>query len=298
MNKKLNLFLGNFGVVVFLVVFLCAGVVSTSYGIPRAQAAAWSGIIDSSRAVDWSQAGVSGGIPNRTSICATLSPGATATQINSAIANCGSGQVVYLNAGTYNLSAGITFGNKNDVTLRGAGANATFLIFSASSGCNGLSSSICIPGSNHYGGGANNTATWTAGYAKGTTQVTLSSTANLVAGSSLITLDQLDDASDTGNIYVCQSLSCSTEGPSGGGRSGRIQGQTSLVTAINGSVVTLDPPLYMPNWRPSQSPGAWWANSIRTGDGIEDLSMQHATGGTSGIIIINAKNSWVKGVRS
>src|SRR5437879_7388917 len=40
----------------------------------------WSGIIDSGRAVDWSNAGIPGGIPNRTSICATLSPGATASQ--------------------------------------------------------------------------------------------------------------------------------------------------------------------------------------------------------------------------
>ena len=64
--------------------------------------------IAASRRIDWSQAGVPGGIPNRSTICATLNPGATAAQINSAIAACSNG-VVYLNAGTYNLSAGITF---------------------------------------------------------------------------------------------------------------------------------------------------------------------------------------------
>src|SRR2546426_9485583 len=74
----------------------------------------WSGIIDSSRAIDWSQAGVTGGIPNRTTICATLNPGATATQINSAIASCPAGQVVFLNAGTFNLSAGIDFAGKSN----------------------------------------------------------------------------------------------------------------------------------------------------------------------------------------
>ena len=51
-----------------------------------AHAQLWSGILDSSRAVDWSQAGIPGGIPNRTTICSTLNPGATAAQINSAIA--------------------------------------------------------------------------------------------------------------------------------------------------------------------------------------------------------------------
>ncbi|MGA8185692.1 MAG: hypothetical protein WB819_18855, partial [Terriglobia bacterium] len=42
-----------------------------------------SGIIAPSRMINWSNAGVQGGIPNRTSICTTLSPGATSSQINS-----------------------------------------------------------------------------------------------------------------------------------------------------------------------------------------------------------------------
>ena len=86
-----------------------------------AHAQLWSGVLSPSRAADWSSPGVAGGIPNRTTMCATLNPGATAAQINSAIAACPSGQVVLLNAGTYNLSAGITFGSKSNVTLRGAG---------------------------------------------------------------------------------------------------------------------------------------------------------------------------------
>src|SRR5205807_9206157 len=95
----------------------------------------WSGIIDSGRAVDWSNAGIPGGIPNRTSICATLNPGASADQINSAIAACPGGQVVYLSAGTYNLSSGIVFSAKSNVTLRGAGASLTFLVFTGCTGC-------------------------------------------------------------------------------------------------------------------------------------------------------------------
>ena len=84
-------------------------------------------IISAGRRIDWSQAGVVGGIPNRTSICATLNPGATASQINAAIASCASGQVVFLNAGTYMLSSGIRFNNKRNVTLSGAGSDRTGL---------------------------------------------------------------------------------------------------------------------------------------------------------------------------
>src|SRR4051812_21099620 len=93
--------------------------------------------IDPIRRIDWSRAGVAGGIPIRTTICATLNAGATSSQINSAIANCPGGQVVKLNAGTYPISAGIVFNNKSNVTLRGAGADQTFLVFTGGSGCGG-----------------------------------------------------------------------------------------------------------------------------------------------------------------
>jgi hypothetical protein len=76
-------------------------------------------IISASRRIDWTQAGIAGGIPIRKTICATLSPGATYTQINSAIAACTNG-VVFLNPGTYTLSGGILFNNKSNVTLRGS----------------------------------------------------------------------------------------------------------------------------------------------------------------------------------
>src|SRR5687768_1053918 len=56
---------------------------------------------------DWSKSGVPGGIPQRGTIYTTLNPGATSTQIQSAINSCPAGQVVFLNAGTYSLSGGI-----------------------------------------------------------------------------------------------------------------------------------------------------------------------------------------------
>src|SRR5437660_11523197 len=89
------------------------------------QAQNWSGILSPTRAIDWSRAGA-GTIPPRTTICTTLNPGVTAAQINTAIANCPSGQTVFLSAGTYNLSGGLTIYNKSNVTLRGAGANQPF----------------------------------------------------------------------------------------------------------------------------------------------------------------------------
>src|SRR5450432_994654 len=148
----------------------------------------WSGVISPERAVDWRQAGVAGGIPKRTMICATFEPGATAAQINRALSNCPGGQVVFLKSGIYNLSAAIDFDARSDFTLRGAGADQTKIVFgtAAATGCRGAWSNVCIAGADiNWGGGPSNAANWTAGYARGTTRITLSNTVNLKMGSPL-----------------------------------------------------------------------------------------------------------------
>jgi hypothetical protein len=227
---------------------------------------AWSGIISSSRAVDWRNAGA-GTIPARTTICATLNPGASGSQINSAIASCPSGQTVLLNAGTYNISGGIVFNGKSNVTIRGAGADKTLLVFSSPDSCTGQAADVCVrSGDVNWSGGPSNSASWTAGYAKGTTNITLSSTSNLKVGSPLI-LDQLDDSTDNGTIFICQdSAKCAIDGPSGTSRNDRGQVQVVTVAACGTSTqgaactsnnVTISPGLYMPNWRSYQERKEW-----------------------------------------
>src|SRR5262245_30240351 len=111
-----------------------------------------SSILSAARRIDWSTAGVPGGIPTRTTICATLGTAGqlptfvqsvTAAQINIAISNCPANQVVKLSTGTYNLSSGITI-NKDNVTLRGEGADATILKFTGGVSCNGLGAVVCV----------------------------------------------------------------------------------------------------------------------------------------------------------
>lgn len=275
------------------------------------QAQQWSGIVAPGRAVDWSNAGVVGGIPARPTICSTLNPGTTAAQINAALAACTPGQTVFLNAGTYSIG-GIDFTGHSGVTLRGAGADQTFILFTGNTTCFGATADICIQsGDNNWRGGPSNVANWTAGYAKGTTSITLSSVPNLKVGSPII-LDQLDDTSDSGAIFVCQSTSfpCSLEGNANAQRTGRDQVQIVVVTqcdgvttighsCVSGTNVVISPGLYMPNWSAANSPGAWWASSPIHDSGVENLSLDHtgASGGV-GIEIDNCVNCWVKGVRS
>jgi len=272
----------------------------------------WSGIIDPTRAIDWSNAGVPGGIPNRTTICARLNPGTTAAQISSAIASCPGGRVVLLNAGTYNLREGIIFNTKSNVTLRGAGADRTFLVFTGGGNtCGGLHSNICvINGAPNYYAQPGNTANWTAGYAKGTTQISLDNTTNLQVGSTLI-LDQLTDSSDNGNIFVAaihgiDCISCTVPGrhrPNQActvANNCRLQVQLVTVTAIKGKNITISPGLYMPNWSATKSPGAWWSSARPViGVGIENLSVDSSgSSAIDSITFYNATKSWVKGVRS
>jgi hypothetical protein len=269
----------------------------------------WAGILDPERAIDWSLAGVVGGIPTRTTVCASLNPGASAAQINSAIANCPSGQVVTLSVGTYSISDdGIVM--QSGVTLRGAGADKTLLVFSTTNYCSNLSAAICFSGTNDWSGGANtqpggaNAADWTGGYAQGATEITLANvgSSGITAGQ-YIYLDQANDTSVGPDFFVCDetAASCSLEGGNGGRTiDGVLRSQVQIVnvTAVNGSSATITPGLYSPNWRASQSPGAWWPTRPIQNAGLEDLSVDATNaGGQMNVAIYNAMNDWVRGVR-
>ena len=73
---------------------ISASVVTLLAFPPASHSQPWSGIVSAPRAIDWSGAGVQGGIVNRTTVYQTLNPGVTADQINAAIAACPADQVV------------------------------------------------------------------------------------------------------------------------------------------------------------------------------------------------------------
>jgi PKD repeat protein len=155
-------------------VTLIAGNASGSDTTSRTIAVTALDILPADRLIDWSYAGVPGGIPNRTNIHTTLTSSATATQISNAIAACSSagGGVVYLAAGTYNLTGSIQLGNAKGVTLRGAGAGQTVL---------NISGRIINSERTYYEAQG---IPVSSGYTKGSTAIILASTptANFAAG--------------------------------------------------------------------------------------------------------------------
>ena len=100
-----------------------------------------------------------------------------------------------LGSGTFYLTGTITL--KNQVAVRGMGANSTFIEFYGQGSCNGLYSQFCEAG-NYYVGGEQNHATWTANFSQGATSITLSNSLNITAGRTWVILDQQDEANDTG----------------------------------------------------------------------------------------------------
>jgi hypothetical protein len=290
----------------------------------------WSGIIAPSRAVDWRNAGVPGGIPDAswpmcvTTQCNTLyatGTSASVAQLNAAIASAPSQSYVYLGPGTYNLVTGgnsIQMYNSN-VVLRGAGANQTFLITgTGGTSCLGLAATICVNSNEiSYPQNPANTANWTAGYSKGASSITLSNVSNLVANKSVILLDQCDSGltgslssstctgteTDNGNYFVCQSVGvCSAQGSGGGSRGGRLQYQMVMVTSISGSgpyTVGISPGLYDGNWSSGQYPGAEWPTNEASNIGVENLSIDGSLQDNgSAVMLFNCYGCWVTGIRS
>jgi hypothetical protein len=286
----------------------------------------WAGILNQSRAIDWSTAGVTGGIPSGawTQSGSTIAAySGTAGTINNAIAACGANQYVLLGAGTFNLTSGIDFAAKSNCVLRGAGADQTILTLSGGVSCGGTATSVCMRSSDvNWKGGPSNLVNWTAGYAPGTTVITLSSVPNLKIGNPII-LDQTDSTQDDGAILVTDSSGTlpftspgvpgpySLQGNGGGsGRSGRQQQQIVTVVGCNGSTtpgiactgtniaVTISPGLHMPNWASANSPQAWWATTPGIGEGLENLTVDSTNNSQAvGVGIFNCLNCWVKGIR-
>jgi hypothetical protein len=259
-----------------------------------------SSLTGSNRATGWSGAGVSGGIPDRTTICATLEPGATSTRIGDAIAACRNGGVVMLAAGTYTLSSGISFRGTSHVTLRGAGPEQTIVKFTGADACNGLQANVCVRGPSTVWSGnvpSGNVRAWSGGYAKGTREITLDSAKGVSVGL-MVVLDQLDDPADTQGVYVCGTLACSQEGKPGG-RTGRAQQQFVQVTGVNGNRVTISPGIHMVNWRADRQPQLWWWGGSAVMNGVESLTLDHsASPAKTGIGFYNAFNGWVRNVKS
>ena len=240
----------------------------------------------------WAAAGVPGGIPSRTNIYTTLNPGATASQIVSAVNACPSNQVVYLSAGTYNISP-IGFGDPGPTycTLRGAGMGQTILAIS-----NGTAA-VDVGSYPPWFGSWGDSQNITAGGTQGSGTITVSNASSYLVGDMcVIDMDNADWIQGYGTGGGT-SATYNTDSAGKGRDGNRVQLHPCRITGKSGNDLTFDPPLLyaLDGTRSPQISRA----SRRPGPisfGMEDLTVTTSGSSTHGIFFNGSYASWLKNV--
>jgi hypothetical protein len=257
------------------------------------EASAPAEIIPGARRIDWSYAGIPGGIPERTTICATIDSavygnGVTdATDaIQDALDNCPDGQVVYAPQGTY-IIRGTVHLYDND-TLRGAGPGKTILKH-----VGGYSRSIVdMRGSVYYQISTLHKTHNVLQANKDSRTITLANTTGIHPGDILL-INQLNDNDLVDPVGV--EGKCTYCGYENGNR---VLGQLVEVTNVQGNLVSLNLPLHW-SYNPSLNPWAYQvdAYALIRNAGLEDLTLTQDNPEVEFMIEMDgAQYSWVKNV--
>jgi hypothetical protein len=291
---------------------------------------AFAEILPSDRRIDWSKAGIPGGIPNRTVIFANVKnapynakgDGITddTEAIQAAVNDCPAGQVVYLPTGVYK----ITYSNvggwdhainiRKGIVLRGAGPGLTKITPSSRSFDLG-------------GGYSSNYVDIVSGYSKGSKSMKLASTTftsaygttQLAVGDYLV-IDQNNDQTTTvvtseglgGTCGWCGYAYCSSDeylvdisgsgGSCDGGNGSFVRGNRSLgqiikVTAVNGRAISFEPALYW-NYVTSAKPRVLkLSGGVTEYAGLEDLTIDQSEGQSGySVGISHCAYCWLKNI--
>lgn len=307
--------------------------------------------LDPSRVIDWTS-GVGFTIPVYSTPCSTpsLTAGSGAAASNAAailaaINSCNgtTTNVVNLPAGTFYVS-NINYNKKNNVVVRGAGSNLTYLFLTAGGNCNGyVGVGGCMGGNSLYAqsppaahGTGNTVCDWTAGYAKGSTSITLNNCDSPPQVGLIVTIDQAENGVDNNGYWTCSGFDNAQTASANGkciqnglgqNAAGRLltntgafcspgtnnsgnclqysQQQEVLMTAVSGSgtgpyTVTISNGVYFPDIASGRHPGAWWAPQNATHEGIENLTLDHSldTGSNFGWAMVWCNQCWYQNIRS
>lgn len=289
-----------------------------------------TGVVASTRSIDWSAVGVTGGIPTGRTQCGSTIAAYTGTPatINNAIAACTNGYVK-LGAGTFSLNASICFQHSN-VTLRGQGMSTILSFTAASTGSGSCTTtwqgggdvliSIQASGNPGFQGGApgiigipaGNKRNWTgtngsAGvYTQGATVLDVSSAPTGLAAGGTLVIWQADSGSGSVPSNAWFESASTTNDPDavawqGAGEvqsAGMVQRVT--VAGTSSTQITISSPgIYMPagTWVTGLTPQAGWqstGNEI-TGIGLENFRMTRTVGTTQMVGLLSASDSWITG---
>jgi hypothetical protein len=269
---------------------------------------------DRDASANWKMAGMlsTGGIPNRTKVCATVSPKGSGaddtTNIQNAVNACPLGQVVSLSAGTFTIAEGNYVLLNKGVSLRGAGPGSTILTRTGGATLNSYNpgnnpSPMIILGPMRYNN--NETATtFTADGAQGAYSVQVASTAGFSVGQIVL----LDEASGAGwqpdvistnyqiwaapdyrvvwqkhnPVYKYVDDFSANQNPYQAGTAGcwfsncdRPTNEMHRITAISGDTITFDSPLTISYRVSHQAQLYFYKTPLTQNAGVENLTVQY-----------------------
>jgi hypothetical protein len=257
-------------------------------------------VIPPGRGIAWS-GGVPGGIPNRTTIFTTLSPGATVAQFQDAFKSCPSNQVIKLSEGVFYLDSRLQI-TRGGITIRGAGPGKTTLVFTNNPWAYGL---VHFLSDYRYDDPPSNTnliRNWTSGYAMGSTQITIDQVGDaggyapaVLRPGMTICLDQL---ADPNLVQPVGSEGLHAQQIRENGQRGQQQ-YVRVVAINNGTTLTISPGVTFPNAQAALKPQIWWWGPSIEYSGIEDLTISQEFGpGHASIVFQSAYGCWVKNVET
>jgi hypothetical protein len=211
-------------------------------------------------AIDWTTAGIPGGIPSGTwtqsgsTITAAQSPcnngaGDCTATIQAALNACSGSKYVLLGAGTFKIAGANGVTVPSNCVLRGAGANQTILkTTGASSGA-----AVILLGANGYPNNSNSSSI-TSGAAGGSTSIVVASASGISVGGYLL----ISELNNPTYVSISGSEGACTWCDGGTGWNGtRVRGQIVEVTSVAGSTIGISPALYssygtaLPGWTPN-----------------------------------------------
>ena len=254
-----------------------------------------NGIIPADRVTPW-RPGIPGGIPARTTSCATLDAATygngaqdAGPAIQKAIDGCPADQVVTLGPGTFKTS--VTLNLTKSVVLRGAGSTAgghpATTINRSPAGVVIQIGRVSSTSTADAGTGVD----LTADAANGSTTLTLTSAAGLSAGD-IVQIDQTDDASVLNSPpYDCTYFKRSAD---------RSIGQRIEIASINGNTLTLTSPLHWTFTKAQNAQVAPIKQPITKYAGLEGVLLKggnHPYDG-GGVNVWNAAYSWIKDIET
>jgi GH18 family chitinase len=299
---------------------------SSSYAFPAGPTySSQSGPATLSRTTTWAP-GISGGVPNRTTICATLSPAVGGADdgaaISAAIASCPDNEVVMLNPGTYTIKGtnNIIWG-KSNVVLRGSGGPGVApSLQTRLMGDPSLVGPVVNMGIGLWPHPLTTSANLTADAMQGANSVTVDSTTGFNKGD-LVILDIVVDPADdtgawiinaptggTGLVYPYAEYN-PTNSPAGSdsrgwfSRMNRPVSQIMEIQSIAGNTVTFTTTFHMTFDVAHSAQMTGFDTPALNNAGLEDVYVSGvpAPGGNNqdnNVSLNLAKYSWVKNVES